>query len=108
MATTWLRLAAIPFAVAALLAIPQVRTPDLLISEDAHLVAMPIGGGELAINRASSNEFTTDNWKRALRAETIVPPETFAEGALGIADPVDLPPGSPFYCTGDLCIGRHP
>ncbi|KUM24756.1 competence protein [Mesorhizobium loti] len=108
MATTWLRLAAVPFALAALLAIPHVRTPDLLISEDAHLVAMPIGGGELAINSVRSNEFTTDNWKRALKAETIVPPETFAKGALDIADPVDLPPGSPFYCTGDLCIGRHP
>ncbi|MDX8495409.1 ComEC/Rec2 family competence protein [Mesorhizobium sp. VK22B] len=108
MATTWLRLAAIPFAVAALLTIPQVRTPDLLISEDAHLVAMPIGGGELAINRARSNEFTTDNWKRALKAEAIVPPETFAKDALDIADPVNLPPGSPFYCIGDLCIGRHP
>ncbi|WFP60880.1 ComEC/Rec2 family competence protein [Mesorhizobium sp. WSM4904] len=108
MATTWLRLAAVPFALAALLAVPQVRTPDLLISEDAHLVAMPIGGGELAVNRARSNEFTTDNWKRALRAETIVPPETFAKGAFDIADPVDLPAGSPFYCTGDLCIGRHP
>ncbi|PBB87015.1 MULTISPECIES: ComEC/Rec2 family competence protein [unclassified Mesorhizobium] len=108
MATTWLRLGAVPFAIAALLAIPHVRTPDVLISEDAHLVAMPIGGGELAINRASSNEFITDNWKRALLAETIVPPETFANGTTDIADPVDLPPGSPFYCTGDLCIGRHP
>lgn len=108
MATTWLRLAAVPFALAALLTIPHVRTPDVLISEDAHLVAMPIGGGELAINRERSNEFTTDNWKRALKAEEIVPPETFAKGALDIADPVDLPPGSPFYCTGDLCIGRHP
>ncbi|TIT14246.1 MAG: ComEC family competence protein [Mesorhizobium sp.] len=108
MATTWLRLAAVPFALAALLAIPHVRTPDVLISEDAHLVAMPIGGGELAVNRERSNEFTTDNWKRALKAEAIVPPETFAKDALDIADPVDLPPGSPFYCTGDLCIGRHP
>ncbi|MDG4875409.1 ComEC/Rec2 family competence protein [Mesorhizobium sp. WSM4935] len=108
MATTWLRLAAVPFALAALLAIPHVRTPDVLISEDAHLVAMPIGGGELAVNRARANEFTTDNWKRALKAEEIVPPETFAKDALNIVDPVDLPPGSPFYCTGDLCIGRHP
>ncbi|TIO79229.1 MAG: ComEC family competence protein [Mesorhizobium sp.] len=108
MATTWLRLAAVPFALAGVLAIPHVRTPDVLISEDAHLVAMPIGGGELAVNRARSNEFTTDNWKRALRAEAIVPPETFAKEALDIADPVDLPPGSPFYCTGNLCIGRHP
>jgi len=108
MATTWLRLAAVPFALAALLTISHVRTPDVLISEDAHLVAMPIGGGELAINRARSSEFTTDNWKRALRAETIVPPEAFTKDDFDLADPVDLPPGSPFYCTGDLCIGRHP
>ncbi|MEW6631969.1 MAG: ComEC/Rec2 family competence protein [Pseudomonadota bacterium] len=108
MATTWLRLAAVPFALAALLTIPDVRTPDVLISEDAHLVAMPIGAGELALNRARSNEFTTDNWKRALRAEIIVPPETFAKGSPDIGDPASLPPGSPFYCTGDLCIARHP
>lgn len=109
MATTWLRLAAVPFALAGLLTVPQVRTPDVLISEDAHLVAVPIGGGELALNRERANEFTTDNWKRALRAETIIQPETFETGDTRFdLDPLDLPPGSPFYCTGDLCIARHP
>ncbi|TIT55808.1 MAG: competence protein, partial [Mesorhizobium sp.] len=39
MATTWLRLAAIPFALAGLLTVSNTRTPDVLISEDAHLVA---------------------------------------------------------------------
>ena len=108
-ATTWLRLAAVPFALAGLLAVPQVRTPDVLISEDAHLVALPIGGGELALNRERANEFTTDNWKRALRADTIIQPETFETGDRRFdIDPLDLPPGSPFYCTGDLCIARHP
>ncbi|ESZ56862.1 ComEC/Rec2 family competence protein [Mesorhizobium sp. L103C131B0] len=107
MATTWLRLAAVPFALAGLLTVPQVLTPDVLISE--HLVAMPIGGGELALNRERSNEFTTDNWKRALRAKTIIPPEIFeATDTRFDLDPLDLPPGSPFYCTGDLCIARHP
>jgi hypothetical protein len=66
MATTWLRLAALPFALAGLLTISETRTPDVLISEDAHLVALPIGGGKLAVNRVRSNEFTTDNWKHAL------------------------------------------
>ncbi|WP_245451820.1 hypothetical protein [Mesorhizobium waimense] len=56
MATTWLRLAAVPFALAGLLTVSDTRTPDVLISEDAHLVAMPIGAGELAINRVRSNE----------------------------------------------------
>ncbi|WP_192253886.1 ComEC/Rec2 family competence protein [Mesorhizobium caraganae] len=109
MATTWLRLVAVPFALAGLLTVPQVRTPDVLISEDAHLVALPIGGGELALNRERSNEFTTDNWKRALRAEAIIPPEIFeATDTRFDLDPLDLPPGSPFYCTGNLCIARHP
>ncbi|TIS31983.1 MAG: competence protein, partial [Mesorhizobium sp.] len=35
MATTWLRLAALPFALAGLLTISETRTPDVLISEDA-------------------------------------------------------------------------
>jgi len=81
----------------------------VLISEDAHLVAMSIGGGELAVNRARANEFTTDNWKRALVAETIVEPETFEMGdARFDIDPLDLPPGSPFYCRDKLCLARHP
>ncbi|ANT51811.1 ComEC/Rec2 family competence protein [Mesorhizobium amorphae] len=109
MATTWLRLAAVPFALAGLLTVSNTRTPDVLISEDAHLVAMPIGGSELAINRVRSNEFTTDNWKRAVKSETIVEPEPFEKGdARFDMDPADLPPGSPFYCSAGLCLARHP
>ncbi|MGX5828452.1 ComEC/Rec2 family competence protein [Mesorhizobium sp. 43Arga] len=110
MATTWLRLAALPFALAGLLTVSDTRTPDVLISEDARLVALPIGGGELAVSRARPNEFTVDNWKRALVSETIVVPEMFdkADGQFDIADAVNLPPGAPFYCTDGVCLARHP
>ncbi|BCG80435.1 competence protein [Mesorhizobium sp. 113-3-3] len=110
MATTWLRLAAVPFALAGLLTVSDTRTPDVLISEDARLVALPIGGGELAVSRARPNEFTVDNWKRALTSETIVVPEMFskADGQFDIADAVNLPPGAPFYCTDGVCLARHP
>ncbi|BAB48182.1 DNA uptake protein [Mesorhizobium japonicum MAFF 303099] len=110
MATTWLRLAAVPFALAGLLTVSDTRTPDVLISEDARLVALPIGGGELAVSRARPNEFTVDNWKRALVSETIVVPEMFdkADGQFDIADAVNLPPGAPFYCTDGVCLARHP
>ncbi|AEH88702.1 ComEC/Rec2 family competence protein [Mesorhizobium opportunistum] len=110
MATTWLRLAALPFALAGLLAVSDTRTPDVLVSEDARLVALPIGGGELAVSRARPNEFTVDNWKRALTSETIIPPEMFdkADGQFDIADAVNLPPGAPFYCTDGVCLARHP
>lgn len=110
MATTWLRLAAVPFALAGLLTVSDTRVPDVLISEDARLVAVPIGGGELAVSRARPNEFTVDNWKRALVSETIVTPEMFnkADGQFDIADAVNLPPGAPFYCTEGICLARHP
>ena len=71
MATTWLRFAALPFALAGLLTVSDTRAPDVLISEDARLVALPIGDGELAVSRARPNEFAVDNWKRA-DIETIV------------------------------------
>jgi len=110
MATTWLRLAALPFALAGLLTVSDTRTPDVLISEDARLVAVPIGGGELAVSRARPNEFTVDNWKRALVSETIVVPEMFdkADWQFDIADAANLPPGAPFYCTDGVCLARHP
>jgi len=110
MATTWLRLAAVPFALAGLLTVSDTRAPDVLISEDARLVALPIGGGELAVSRARPNEFTVDNWKRALVSETIVVPEMFdkADWQFDIADAANLPPGAPFYCTDGVCLARHP
>ena len=82
----------------------------MLISEDARLVALPIGGGELAVSRARPNEFTVDNWKRALTSETIIVPEVFSkgEGQFDIADAAELPPGAPFYCTSGVCLAKHP
>ncbi|MBN9217359.1 MAG: ComEC/Rec2 family competence protein [Mesorhizobium sp.] len=110
MATTWLRLTAIPFALAGLLSVSDTRTPDVLISEDARLVALPVGGGELAVSRARPNGFTVDNWKRALKSETIVLPEAFGtgDGQFDIFDPAQLPAGAPFYCLSGLCMARHP
>ncbi|MBZ9794424.1 ComEC/Rec2 family competence protein [Mesorhizobium sp. ES1-4] len=110
MATTWLRLAALPFALAGLLTVSHTRPPDVLISEDARLVALPIGNGELAVNRERPNQFATDNWKRALVSETIVKPEMFdkTDRQFDIASPTDLPQGSPFYCREGLCLARHP
>jgi competence protein ComEC len=109
MATTWLRWAALPFALAGLLAIPSVRAPDVLISEDARLVGLPIGGGELAVNRPRPNEFTLDNWRRALDAETVVKPQKATDRDIhfDLADSIELQPGTPFLCADGLCVARH-
>ncbi|MFC3207764.1 ComEC/Rec2 family competence protein [Aquamicrobium soli] len=107
MATTWLRWAALPFALAGLLAIPAVRTPDVLVSEDGRLVALPIGGGELALNRPRASEFTIDNWRRALDAETVIAPAPAKASAFDLEDSIELPEGTPFLCADGLCVARH-
>lgn len=110
MATTWLRLLALPFAAAGMMTIGDVRTPDVLVSEDGRLVAMPIGGGELAVNRKRASEFTVENWKRALDAETVVEPETLGrdETRTAFADVLQWPAGTPFRCTDELCVASNP
>lgn len=73
--STWLRIAAIPVALVGLFLLSGPPTPDLFVSEDGRLVGLDIGGGTVAVNRARPNEFTIDNWKRAMRASEIVRPE---------------------------------
>lgn len=74
MATTWLRAMALPFALAGILTLGDIRTPDVFISEDGRLVGVPVGSRQLAVNRARPNAFTVENWKRALRTEEIIGP----------------------------------
>lgn len=74
-ATTWLRAAAVPFAALGLMTVVETETPDVLVSEDGRLVGVPVGDGKLAVNRARPNQFTVDNWQRALVSETLVAPE---------------------------------
>ncbi len=107
MATTRLRLAALPFALAGLMTIPAVRTPDVLVSEDGRLMALPIGGGELALNRPRASEFTLDNWRRALDAGTVIAPTQAKASAFNLADSVELPEGTPFLCADGLCVAKH-
>ncbi|WP_353641756.1 ComEC/Rec2 family competence protein [Mesorhizobium sp. WSM2239] len=99
MATTRLRLAALPFAVLGALALVGAKTPDVFVSEDGRLVALRNGEGELAVNRARPNQFTIDSWKRALRAETIVPPEKSADSRVQYSEE---PASSGSYAAASL------
>jgi len=109
MATTWLRLLALPFVLAGLTAMGNVETPDVLISEDARLVALPVGDDKLAVSRARPNPFTLDNWRRALNVETTVLPEDVSSDVeLTVENALDMPLGTPFLCTRQLCFARHP
>lgn len=93
--TSRLRLVSVPVIAIGLSMIAMRPEPDVLISEDARLVAVKSDGTALAVNRKRPNAFTLDNWKRALRATAVEKPMRQAERE-------DI-----FSCADDLCIVRH-
>lgn len=106
MATTWLRWIAMPFALVSLVTLGGERAPDVLISEDARLLAIGMGKGEVAVNRARPNAFTLDNWRRALDAETVLVPERQKQQPKAAEDEEKADAG--FRCADKLCVARHP
>ncbi|PSJ60099.1 ComEC/Rec2 family competence protein [Kumtagia ephedrae] len=78
-ATTWLRLAALPFALAGLLTLDNVRPPDVLVSEDGALVGLLDAQDGLAVNRTRANAFTAQNWQRALEGRAVHKPQRIVE-----------------------------
>lgn len=55
-----------------LLATPSF--PNILISEDARLVAIPRDNGSLAVNRKRPNSFTLETWQKATMTQKIIKP----------------------------------
>ena len=102
--TTWLRLAAVPAALAGLLMIGERTLPQVLVSEDGRLVATRSDDNALAVNRARPNTFTTEDWQRALKAATIVKPDSAAADAPAPAEPLV----GQFRCSGTSCVARTP
>ncbi|MBX3578021.1 MAG: ComEC/Rec2 family competence protein [Rhizobiaceae bacterium] len=100
--TTWLRLTALPLVLVGLLLAAARPMPDVLIAEDARLLALVLDGS-LAVNRSRPNGFTIDNWRMATNRETVERPVTTDVQH----DPEDLSPGTAFICGGDLCMARH-
>lgn len=72
--TTWLRVVALPFAVVGLALCLYPVQPEILVSEDARLVAFRSDDGILYVNRKRPNGFTIENWQRAAVADAIARP----------------------------------
>ncbi|WP_348626326.1 ComEC/Rec2 family competence protein [Aminobacter sp. AP02] len=107
-ATTWLRAAALPFAALGILTLMETETPVGLVSEDGRLVGVPTADKRLAVNRSRPNEFTVDNWMRALVAEELVGPlRTDAKGAVKSGNPNGSANEAAFVCSGGLCQVQH-
>ena len=96
--TTWLRLAAIPIAVAGVAMIGARTLPDVLVSEDGRLVGLRTGDGSLAVNRTRPNAFTTEDWQRALKTPTVIKP-----AKPGAPDKPPAQDEAGFRCTDDFC-----
>lgn len=96
--TTWLRVVALPFLAAGMIVLAMYEPPDVLISEDARLVAVRLSDGSLAINTKRPSAFTLGIWSAALNAGEAVKPVNSDGGAHT---------ESAFRCDGDLCLAKH-
>jgi ComEC/Rec2-related protein len=76
LATTRLRLAAIPLAALGLILFHEARPPDIMVSENARLAALRMGGDVVGINTNRPDRFTLDDWQRAYRVAYVVKPDT--------------------------------
>ena len=70
--TTWLRIAALPLALAGMAIVSGRTLPDAIVSEDGRLVAVRTAAGALAVSRTRPNAFTTEDWQTALMAGTVL------------------------------------
>ncbi|MCO5071082.1 MAG: ComEC family competence protein [Rhizobiaceae bacterium] len=103
--TTWMRLAALPFLIAGLVLLGIPARPFALISDDGKMVAAEAINGKLSINRSRANQFTLDNWKKALAIDAVVRPLNAKDGTLSAlvgGKTTSLDDGQ-FRCFGDSC-----
>ena len=73
--TSRLRLLAVVPMLIGLVAFIASRPPDIVVAEDARLVAVRTGPGQLAVNLLRPNKFTLDNWQLAYRSKTVRAPQ---------------------------------
>ncbi|GGA55115.1 competence protein [Nitratireductor aestuarii] len=97
--TTRLRLLALPLAAFGFAAVMERSFPDVMITEDARLVAIRGEGGTLAVNRPRPSGIAIDDWKRALASETVVTPQKGSVDATTASDR--------FICEEGVCLARH-
>lgn len=91
--TTVLRVSAVAPALIGAWMLSDRTLPEVLVSEDARLVAVRTGPDTLAVNRDRPNAFTVQDWTRALGLEDFVTPAAARrEEVLG------------FSCADEMCV----
>jgi ComEC/Rec2-related protein len=87
-----LKLASAPFLALGVALIFNRSFPDLIVSEDAKLVAVRSADDVLSVNRARPNRFTAENWQRAYLASSLTLP---VEAGAGVSE---------FECSEAYCV----
>lgn len=95
--TTRLRAVSLIFVLSGFVFYYSETDPDIMIAEDAKLVAVRLADGSLAVNRPRSSKFTIQNWAKAYDAHAIVPPVIAGAKKNGIYR------DDAFYCEDKIC-----
>lgn len=106
--TTWLRLAALPFAIAGLAFCLTPPNPKIFVSEDARLIGILTADGKMAVNRQRPNDFAVQNWMRAMAVEAVAKPVFLADAGSDLWTAArEAPAGDErFRCTKTACVAR--
>ncbi|MBV2144591.1 ComEC family competence protein [Falsochrobactrum sp. TDYN1] len=94
--TTRLRWLALPFIVAGFIVFIRTPLPDILISEDAKLIAVRLPDGNFAVNHNRPPKFTAQNWQTAYLIDEFIPPQK-----VGKQNPVS--DENAFICEEEVC-----
>ncbi|MGU3576313.1 ComEC/Rec2 family competence protein [Brucellaceae bacterium C25G] len=95
--TTRLRAFSLVFALTGFVFYFAANNPEIMISEDAKLVAVRLEDGRLAVNRPRASRFTIENWAKAYEITDIVPPVIAGSKKNGIYNK------NAFYCEENIC-----
>lgn len=96
-ASRW-RMAAVPLLVAGVAALVMRDLPQILVSEDARLVAVSTPDRAMAVNRTRPNPFVTGDWRRAMLAAKVDRPKEADAQADLFAET------GRFACRDGLCV----
>lgn len=103
--TTRIRLAAVVFLAAGGLLLVNRDLPDVLVSENARMVAIREADGAVSTNVARADDFIMGNWLAALGEIDFQRPKA----AVGLTGPdlSEIAAGQGFVCGEKLCLARH-
>lgn len=94
--TTRLRWLALPFVITGLIVFLKTPPPDILISEDARLVAVRLPDGDYAVNLKRPPQFTAQNWKTAYLIDQFIAPQQAEKHQAGFNE-------NAFMCEEGVC-----